>query len=750
MTVTSVAKPHTYSDVEHTTFGQNAIMIEMAYAMGRAYQWAREFGFNSIEAGATLVSYTADFVTARNRGIYRRVIADNGSGMTRAELSDCINKIGGGLSKRGGGSAENLGQGAKVASAYFNPAGVVYLTRSIEDGDAIAVYVRDDSIGEYGLLRLWGLNDDDEIVRRSIHRPQMLFFDEAGTIPFDEGTDWQEVMDEAFANIGDPDSGTAVVFMGDGTNDTIFGDPEREAESSKYGLAKYLESRIWDVPESITIRVLEFRIWTDKSQWPTSENDETLIPIRKGGTGGNKRMQWRHVKGLRSHLYNPTFLVDKGSVAVTSADGIPATIDWVITKFASTLASGAERKGDSSTEINPGGIGTIMAVSAAAKAGLYDVMDFVSESAANPRFRQFGIDADTVQEQIWMTITPQVYRPANRETGESLVPGVGMDPSRSHLVATSTFRHSEPIETLMREWGRDFQSDAKFPSAIKALLEAAWASGTAATSALDAKTTTRIAEALKGALTREVAIIGGKKPKVRTTGTMGFRRRVPRHKGKGGGTNENPPRTKDGEGAAKGGDITATGKRATKASMTASLPEVHWVPGDNPAWASDDMRGSLALFRLPGRAGGGDSGVVWLKGHDPETAPSDRKHYDGTAYAKPDEWVEDESPVVLAAVQDKQSEYGPAEGWAVEKAVKGSYMACAQAVAAHLLAQGKWDPDAMVWDPTDGVTVEMMDEAIKPFNFSNSLRGYYPQKQIAAGFLGSLKKAVRGAAKRAA
>ena len=740
MTITA---PITGWDIDPTKFGQNSISIETSYAMGRAYQWAREFLFNSVEAGASLVSFTVDWVEALRRNIYRRVIADNGNGMTRSEISAYINHIGGGKSLRSAGAADNLGQGAKYASAPFNRAGVAYISRTVEDGDAMCIYACDPDTGEYGLVNLWGLNDNDDVVRRSIHRPQPLFFDEAGDNPFDDGTDWRDVADTAFGNISDPDHGTIVVFLGDGENDTFLGDPSRNVEAEKYGLMKYLDSRLYEVPAKVTVRVVHFDQHGNKALWPKSEQDlKDLV-----GDDGSKRViwQWRYAKGLRRQVEDPKYLTASGAVTVVSRDGVPAVIRWYITNFASTRSDGGARSTKSSTLINPGGVGTIMEVSAAARLGLCDVLDFTSGADAEPVFKLFGVDLPAVQDQLWVTLTPQLYRPGDRASGTPLVPGVHMDGSRSHLVVTSDFRQAESYGTVLREWGHDFQTDGKFPPEIQALLDAAYGAALSGVDALDQKTKDRIAGMLRGALLRQVAIIGGKRPKSRTEGSSPFRRRDPRNQVGSGKRHPNPSATPDPTGSRSGGKPTATGSAASLTQQEMRLPVAVWRAADDAVWAGRPQAVD-ALPVLPGKSTvpGMEGGAVYLKGHGPKIPVADRARADGSAYGTADGWRGDESSLILAAVEDKQSEYTDRKHWfQVEIAVKEAYEACAVAVLAHILATGNWDASEKVWEPTDGQTPDNYDLLTDPWVFSVSLRGFYPQKQIASTFLGSITKKIQ-------
>src|SRR5438105_2163100 len=113
------------------------------------YQWAREFLKNSLEAGATRVEFGIEWQAVEKEGVYRRVIADNGCGMTRDELMLFFSTLGEGK-KKIGGIHDNFGVGAKIASLPWNPEGVAVI--SYKNGHASMIQMQLDEDGaEYEL-----------------------------------------------------------------------------------------------------------------------------------------------------------------------------------------------------------------------------------------------------------------------------------------------------------------------------------------------------------------------------------------------------------------------------------------------------------------------------------------------------------------------------------------------------------------------------------------------------------------------
>ena len=107
-----------------------------------------ENAINAIEAGATRLEFTVEWQGVEKHGVYRRLIADNGSGMDKDQLQEFFNTFGGG-GKPIGSEHENFGIGAKVTLLPWNHLGVVVI--SWQDGEANMIRIRRDESGEYGL-----------------------------------------------------------------------------------------------------------------------------------------------------------------------------------------------------------------------------------------------------------------------------------------------------------------------------------------------------------------------------------------------------------------------------------------------------------------------------------------------------------------------------------------------------------------------------------------------------------------------
>jgi DNA topoisomerase VI subunit B len=103
-----------------------------------AYQWAREFLKNSLEAEAARIEFGIEWQAVEKKGIYRRIIIDNGSGMDRDELLRFFSTLGEGA-RRIGGIHDNFGVGAKIASLPWNPEGVVVI--SYKKGHASMIWI---------------------------------------------------------------------------------------------------------------------------------------------------------------------------------------------------------------------------------------------------------------------------------------------------------------------------------------------------------------------------------------------------------------------------------------------------------------------------------------------------------------------------------------------------------------------------------------------------------------------------------
>src|SRR6476619_3644328 len=76
--------------------------IERTYRESGQYQWVRETAINALEAGATRIVFGIEWQGVENGQVYRRMVADNGRGMTSEELVAFFNTYGGGGKPIGG------------------------------------------------------------------------------------------------------------------------------------------------------------------------------------------------------------------------------------------------------------------------------------------------------------------------------------------------------------------------------------------------------------------------------------------------------------------------------------------------------------------------------------------------------------------------------------------------------------------------------------------------------------------------
>ena len=275
-------------------------------------QWVRETYTNAIEANATHVLFGLEWQAVESMGVYRRIIADNGKGMTADELCEFFNTYGGG-GKPIGGVHENFGVGAKTALLPWNTYGVVVV--SWVDGEGSMIWItRDSKSGEFGLRYFEAEDPDTGDVR--IENVVAPFNDE------DHGCDWNQVKPDWI-----DDHGTVIVLLGkDGIENTVLGDPTRTEEATIKGVSAYLNRRIWEIPAGVTIQVDELRD-TNPVNWPRNEQ-EAHGPA---GRQPDRRTNTRKLLGAAYYVTYPKKfkggkLADRGTVELT--DG--THVDWYL------------------------------------------------------------------------------------------------------------------------------------------------------------------------------------------------------------------------------------------------------------------------------------------------------------------------------------------------------------------------------------------------------------------------------------
>src|SRR2546429_4415891 len=93
--------------------------IERTYREGSQFQWVRECLMNALEAGATQIEFGIEWQAVENLGVYRRLIADNGCGMTGEQMVEFFNTFGG-SGKPIGGAHDEFCVGAKASAVPWD------------------------------------------------------------------------------------------------------------------------------------------------------------------------------------------------------------------------------------------------------------------------------------------------------------------------------------------------------------------------------------------------------------------------------------------------------------------------------------------------------------------------------------------------------------------------------------------------------------------------------------------------------
>ncbi|NBD12976.1 hypothetical protein [Corallococcus silvisoli] len=340
--------------------------IERTYREGGAFQWARETLVNAIEAGATRVEYGIEWQAVARKGVYRRVIADDGKGMRHDELVRFFNTFGGG-GKPIGGVTENFGVGSKTSLLPWNRYGMVVVSW-VEGEPSMVWLMQDPDTCEYG-LKYWHLSDEEE-GGGSIETERPPFDDE------EHGCDWRAVKPDWIKA-----HGTVIVLLGNSpTDDTVLGDPSRD-ESGVHGIPRYLNHRIWEIPCNTTV-VVDVLQSDTKENWPRDAQEAQHHGLRP--------TLRRTVRGARHWIEYPRghdggSLADKG--ALTLEDG--TRVDWFLWSGARPNIHGyAARYGY---------------IAALYRNELYNYQTHHSV------YRSLGVSASQVRQLLWIVFQPPEF-----------------------------------------------------------------------------------------------------------------------------------------------------------------------------------------------------------------------------------------------------------------------------------------------------------------------------------------------------
>jgi len=345
-------------------------------------QFLRELTQNALEAigrtkdGRGEVIWDVDWNYYDLEGVFKLCIVDNGDGMTGDEMVRFINQLSSSLTEQS--VQGNYGVGAKIAAATRNHAGLIYL--SWKDGRGAMIHLwRDPSTGQYGL--------------RQFERPDGTFGHNA------------EVEDSVKPELI-KDHGTKVVLLGQAESADTMRPPESAAAPSRW-IAKYLNTRYFDVPTGATIKAREG--W----EHPLSDKDRNLL---------------RTVMGQASYLEKHAEASDKVQLA-------GAVAHWWLLKDESALTQ------------NSGFIESSGHTAALYKGELYELL---SGRAGRARLQHFGVLLGHNRVAIYIEPT----------SGSSTK--ITTNTARTQLLI-----NNEPLP--WSEWAIEFQE--QMPEAIRLLME---------------------------------------------------------------------------------------------------------------------------------------------------------------------------------------------------------------------------------------------------------------------------------------
>lgn len=367
------------------------------------YQWAREFVQNALEAKASRVEFGIEWQAVEKLGYYRRIIVDNGEGMSRDELKQYFSALGEGA-KPIRGVHDNFGIGAKIAALPWNPEGVIVISYKAGQASMIWIVANPDT-------REYELKDFDSGEATScVIDPTLVVWP---TI------DWGSLRPEWLK-----DHGTIIVLLGSREfPDTVLGNPGAGEKDIK-GLSLYLNTRFWDFSD-IEVRVVELRS-DKKNSWPTSAADRD----------DSRRPNNRTIRGAKYYLTEVGATNGRlSSSDILLIDGDRVAAEWYLWQ------------------------GERPAVHTYAKEQGYIALRYKGElfqvSSSKVNFRWFGIIESSVQRNLTIILEPQHYAP---DAGGW---GIHPDQSRNRLIFSGN--GEKGVDVPMSDWGHEFADKVPEP-----------------------------------------------------------------------------------------------------------------------------------------------------------------------------------------------------------------------------------------------------------------------------------------------
>jgi hypothetical protein len=384
-------------------------LLEREYRNSPAYQWGRELARNGLEAGATNIEFGPEWEGVKATGTYRMQYADDGHGMTKEELREYMRTLGKG-GKIVGGPHDNYALGSRMTLLPWNPAGVVVI--SVRDGEAYMVKMMfdpdaADGEGEFVLEEVEWKDTDGNDGLATVYPP---YYDD------ETGIDWAATIPKFIRDAG---HGTTFTLLGRSLGeDTIDGDSER-GESNRFLGRKYFNTRFWQLPEGVSLRVYEMP--EDRSMWAPGKG------------------QFRKVRGARSLI---EYRKKDGTDFIEASNVVPLPDGTKVHWWLRT-----------EPKVETGGLGATSAyIGVLYRDELYgqaytDSEDGDTKTGANV-YRQFGIGSDSVRRRVFLVIEPPEYDEA---TGAS---GVAPSTGRADLYWMGSGISSRSVKPS--DWSADF------------------------------------------------------------------------------------------------------------------------------------------------------------------------------------------------------------------------------------------------------------------------------------------------------
>lgn len=388
-------------------------LLDREYRNSPHYQWGRELARNGIEANAKTIRFGVEWEGVKATSTYRLQYSDDGHGMNKDDLRNYMATLGKG-GKVVGGPHDNYALGGRMTLLPWNPNGVVVI--SMVDGEANMVKMMfdpeaADGDGEYVLEQIEWVEEDGEQGMATVYPP---YFDE------DCGFNWADTIPDFIRKAG---HGTTLILLGRNPNDhTIDGDGER-GERHRFLGRKYFNTRFWDLPEGMTLQVIEMP--ENPADWPTSPSDG--------------KSQNRTVRGACSLI----------EYEKSTGEGFIASKDSV------TLPDGSKVHWWLRTEpkVDTGGLGATSAYIAVLYRGELYGQAYADSDDGDTRvgaavYRQFGIGNDSVRRRVFLIIEPPEY---DDVTGAA---GVAPSTGRADLYWMGAGLSARSVKPA--DWSEDF------------------------------------------------------------------------------------------------------------------------------------------------------------------------------------------------------------------------------------------------------------------------------------------------------